>query len=327
MIDAVVAIKDAYPRLFVTISGFLLLAFISAATFWALPRESRREEMALSFLYIVLGAVAGALIGSLVSPGASSEKEVFKAVASLATAFVTGAVWGSFSDKIKKFAGETVWSKRVLHVRFLSTMISIFFSAFVLYAYRVYAEPLSQAEAREEIANMRESLESLEIQYGLAGRKMAIDEGDAIRKDAPLVCSAPEHRLFDFWLGAWRVEKPDGTLAGINRISPEYGGCVVHERYTTKKGYIGESLNSWDPARKVWRQTWVDSEGLLLTLEGGWNGNSMVLEGESPGTDGAMSKKRITWTPNADGSVRQLWETSDGKGGWTVAFDGRYTKQ
>ena len=143
---------------------------------------------------------------------------------------------------------------------------------------------------------------------------------------APAPCSAPEHRQFDFWLGEWRVQTPNGALAGINRITREYDGCVIHERYSTGKGYSGESLNVYDAARKIWHQTWVDSSGLLLTLEGSWNGKSMILEGLAPATDGALVKQRITWTPNADGSVRQLWGTADEKGAWTVAFDGRYTK-
>ncbi len=34
---------------------------------------------------------------------------------------------------------------------------------------------------------------------------------------------------------------------------------------------------------------------------------------------------RITWTPNKDKSVRQLWEiTKDDGTTWTVAFDGLY---
>src|SRR5215510_2846210 len=127
-------------------------------------------------------------------------------------------------------------------------------------------------------------------------------------------CGAPENRQFDFWIGDWQVHKPDGSFAGINRISNEYGGCVIHERYATGKGYSGESLNAYDATRKVWHQTWVDDSGLLLTLEGSWNGKSMVLEG---------GKQRITWTPNADGSVRQLWEAADEKGAWSVVFDGR----
>ena len=32
-------------------------------------------------------------------------------------------------------------------------------------------------------------------------------------------------------------------------------------------------------------------------------------------------------TPNADGSVRQHWESADSSGKWTTAFDGLYTKK
>ncbi len=143
----------------------------------------------------------------------------------------------------------------------------------------------------------------------------------------PAPCSSAEHRQFDFWIGDWQVRKPDGTFAGINRITREYGGCVVHEHYATGKGYSGESLNVYDAARKVWHQTWVDDSGLLLTLEGSWDGKSMILEGLAPAPNGTMAKQRITWTPNADGSVRQLWEAADAKGAWSVAFDGRYTRK
>jgi hypothetical protein len=131
-------------------------------------------------------------------------------------------------------------------------------------------------------------------------------------------CAGAEYRQFDFWVGDWRVMKPDGSFAGTNHITLEYGGCVVHEHYVTGRGYSGESLNMYDAARKVWHQTWVDDGGLLLLIEGHWDGKSMVLEGAG---------QRITWTPNADGSVRQLWESADDKGHWTVAFDGLYTRK
>jgi len=145
--------------------------------------------------------------------------------------------------------------------------------------------------------------------------------------EPPQPCTSPEHRQFDFWIGDWQVYRADGSLAGINRITREYGGCVIHERYATGRGYSGESLNTYDAARKVWHQTWVDDGGLLLTLEGRWNGRSMILEGLAPGSDGRMVKQRITWTPTGDASVRQLWETADEQGKWTVVFDGKYTKR
>ncbi len=140
-------------------------------------------------------------------------------------------------------------------------------------------------------------------------------------------CSAAEHRAFDFWLGDWNVHTPKGQLAGTNRIEKEYGGCVLHERYDTGRGYRGESLNMFDASRKLWHQTWVDSSGTLLLLEGGFRDGSMHLAGETLGANGKSTKHRITWTPSADGSVRQLWETTDAAGKWTVAFDGRYTRK
>jgi hypothetical protein len=140
-------------------------------------------------------------------------------------------------------------------------------------------------------------------------------------------CDTPAHRGFDFWLGEWEVRTPDGKLAGVNRIEREYGGCVLHERYTTGRGYSGESLNVYDAPRSMWHQTWVDSAGTLLLLEGGLQAGRMVLEGRTVAPDGRTTRHRITWTPNADASVRQFWESTDSEGRWTTAFDGLYTRR
>ena len=140
-------------------------------------------------------------------------------------------------------------------------------------------------------------------------------------------CEASEHRQFDFWLGEWNVHTPNGQLAGVNSITTEYGGCVLHERYMTSRGFSGESLNVYDPARKVWHQTWVDNSGTLLLIEGGMRGESMVLEGETTGADGQVTKHRITYTPNGKGGLRQHWESSGADGKWTTTFDGAYSRK
>ena len=144
---------------------------------------------------------------------------------------------------------------------------------------------------------------------------------------AATACDAPAHRAFDFWLGEWQVRTPDGKLAGVNRIEREYGGCVLHERYTTGRGYSGESLNIYDTSRKRWHQTWVDTSGTLLLLEGDLRDGRMVLEGQTTGADAQVTRHRITWTPNLDGTVRQFWESTDAKGEWSTAFDGLYTRK
>lgn len=140
-------------------------------------------------------------------------------------------------------------------------------------------------------------------------------------------CDTPEHRQFDFWLGQWEVRTPNDKVAGTNSIEREYDGCVIHERYVTGRGYKGESLNTYDAGRKVWHQTWVDNQGTLLLLEGSLQGASMVLQGEAVGEGGRIVKHRITWTPNANGSVRQHWESTNEQGRWETAFDGAYIRK
>jgi hypothetical protein len=143
----------------------------------------------------------------------------------------------------------------------------------------------------------------------------------------PRPCTAPVHRQFDFWLGAWDVIGADGKFAGTNRIELVDGGCALLESWSSGRGgYTGRSLNSVGGDGR-WRQTWVDSGGLRLELVGGLVDGRMVLEGETPASSpgGPPTKNRITWSPQAEGRVRQHWETSaDGGRTYGSAFDGMY---
>lgn len=143
-------------------------------------------------------------------------------------------------------------------------------------------------------------------------------------------CPDPVHRQFDFWLGHWDVFTPDGKKAGENRIEAIASGCALSELWTGGSGVTGNSLNIYDKTDKRWHQTWVDSTGGRLDLSGALEGRAMVLGSSGPDPDkpGVILTQRITWTPNADGSVRQHWETSnDGGKTWSTAFDGRYVKK
>ena len=142
----------------------------------------------------------------------------------------------------------------------------------------------------------------------------------------PNPCTAAEHRQFDFWVGEWTVLGPAGKVAGTNSITKIANGCALLEQYTAARGYNGKSLNAWDASRKKWHQTWVDSSGGVLYLDGEFRDGKMLMTGKTVSATGT-TLERITWTPNADGGVRQFWEqsTDDGKT-WGVAFDGKYVK-
>ena len=145
----------------------------------------------------------------------------------------------------------------------------------------------------------------------------------------PPPCAAPEHRQFDFWHGDWDVRDPSGKTVGRNRIVPLHGGCVLQENWASTNGVTGTSVNIYDGDTRRWHQTWVDSTGGLLQLDGGIVDGKMVLAGESvAGPPAKTTRHRIAWTPLPDGRVRQLWESSDDGGKtWTVAFDGLYSKR
>lgn len=153
---------------------------------------------------------------------------------------------------------------------------------------------------------------------------------DAAAQAPPAPCASENHRAFDFWVGSWEVRRPDGQAVGRNTIERKMGGCVLHEHYTTPRGYEGESLNMYDASRDVWHQTWTDNGGLLLRLEGGIRDGAMVMEGRTVDATGAETLQRITWSV-VDGDpdrVRQLWQSStDGGESWSTAFDGLYVRQ
>jgi len=146
--------------------------------------------------------------------------------------------------------------------------------------------------------------------------------------DTSRPCSAPAHHQFDFWIGEWEVRTPDGSLAGTNRITSIQGGCGLQENWEGTSGMTGTSLNSYDAARGRWHQTWVDSHGSILLLEGQFKDGKMTLGGAKRSPRGASVQDRITWETVTGGVVRQLWEqSSDGGKSWTVVFDGRYTRK
>lgn len=140
-------------------------------------------------------------------------------------------------------------------------------------------------------------------------------------------CDSPVHRQFDFWVGEWDVTAK-GKPAGTSVITRILGDCVIHEEWTGTGPSRGRSFNVYDRATKQWVQTWVDNSGLLLTLRGGIRDGAMVLEGTRTDPQGKSVRDRITWTPNADGTVRQHWQaSSDGGATWQDQFDGLYRRR
>ncbi len=150
---------------------------------------------------------------------------------------------------------------------------------------------------------------------------------DAFAQQSDNMCSSTTHRAFDFWLGQWNVTAK-GKFAGRNTIVKTQGGCLIREDWVSASpGYTGTSYNFYNSIAKQWQQLWIDNQGGFLELIGRSEGGKMVLESK-PTTqpDGSSFVNRITWTPNQDGSVRQLWERIGDNNKSRIIFDGHYEK-
>lgn len=145
---------------------------------------------------------------------------------------------------------------------------------------------------------------------------------------APPRCDSAIYRAFDFWVGEWDVYDPTGKLIGQNSITSEEAGCLIVERWTSARGNTGQSYNFYDPSRQQWRQVWI-SPSELTDYAGNLDANGeMVLEGDLQQAGGYAGRSRGTWTHNADGSVRQRFESYDtAKSAWTETFDGLYKRK
>lgn len=132
-------------------------------------------------------------------------------------------------------------------------------------------------------------------------------------------CADAEYHRLDFWVGRWDVY-PTGKdkLVAHSLIEPVYG-CGIRENWMPVGKAGGGSLSIYVPDEKHWEQFWIDSSGSRTFFTGGWNGKAMVITGKWGGP-----LVRMSYSKNADGSVRQFGEQStDGKT-WSPSFDFTY---
>lgn len=146
-----------------------------------------------------------------------------------------------------------------------------------------------------------------------------------VHAQAAAACGEGPHRQFDFWIGEWQATE-NGEPVGTSRVSLRHDGCVIAEEWEGVNGLTGSSLSVFDAPSGQWQQTWVDSNGTLLLLSGGMEGDSMILRGHVHGHDGRPDLlHHVTWTALADGAVQQIWQTSTDHGrSWVVQLDGLY---
>lgn len=138
-------------------------------------------------------------------------------------------------------------------------------------------------------------------------------------------CATSEHRAFDFWIGEWNAFLTDTEeFIGYARIDLEDRGCVLFEYWELANGSrTGRSLNIYDNVTGQWEQFWADSAGDRTHYVGDVFGDGIRMTAKGDVTPGRPEpfNNRITFTPNADGSVRQVGDISTDGGEWTQQYD------
>jgi hypothetical protein len=143
-------------------------------------------------------------------------------------------------------------------------------------------------------------------------------------------CCTAQHDQFDFWEGSWEVTDTSGAIVGYNTIRKEQNNCLLKESWTSaKSAFTGTSFNYYDSQSKTWNQLWIDNGGSQLKLKGGLKDGVMIMESE-PYLDskGKMQQHQISWTPDENGNVRQLWIVTNLEDNTRkVLFDGLYKRK
>ncbi|HET9911672.1 MAG TPA: DUF1579 family protein [Anaerolineales bacterium] len=130
---------------------------------------------------------------------------------------------------------------------------------------------------------------------------------------------------FDFWLGEWDVTwGEDGK--GTNRIARILDGKIIQENFNTSE-FQGISVSSYDPERRLWCQTWVDSNGTYLDFTGKFEDGKMILARDAI-VKGEACKQRMVWYDIQDNKLEWNWERSDDGGStWRVLWQIHYTRK
>jgi hypothetical protein len=141
-------------------------------------------------------------------------------------------------------------------------------------------------------------------------------------------CCSENYQSFNFWVGNWDVYDKNDNKVGSNTITKLYNGCVLREEWVATGPSRGTSYNFFDKSDNSWNQIWVDNSGFVLNLKGNLVGRAMVLK--SAIQEGKKGKyfHQISWIPNEDDTVTQLWETFDEQNNKTgELFHGIYKKK
>lgn len=130
-----------------------------------------------------------------------------------------------------------------------------------------------------------------------------------------------------FWVGAWDVYNRKGDMVGLNELTFQAGGAVVHESWISTKWGSGVSINYIDSVEKRIVQVWVSQNGDRLMMSAPLSEvttEGVRMEGMYHLADGGTRLHVTELTVLEGGFVRQHITEPRGDDVWTTVFDAIY---
>jgi beta-lactamase regulating signal transducer with metallopeptidase domain len=179
-----------------------------------------------------------------------------------------------------------------------------------------------------------EALAKLElaIKEGFQSYKILSEDVDwiALRDDPRFVSlldklhelNGDVYRQFDFFIGDWTVTDGSGKTLGYNLVTADAKGYLISEKWTGADGSTGSSINFYDPADNLWKQTWVNGAGNVLRLSGVFREGAMYFKGESIQKNGTKEQIRMTIAPIENQKVNQtVFKSTDNGQSWVQSYN------
>lgn len=139
----------------------------------------------------------------------------------------------------------------------------------------------------------------------------------------PMPKPGPEHeQLKQKFVGDWdvTVSFAGGESKATASYKMDLGGFWLTEDFRGDfqgQKFLGRATTGYDPLKKKYVSTWVDSMSpSLLVLEGGFDkdGKTFTETGEGPGADGKLAKlKNVYEFPDKDTIIFTMYGAKDGK--------------
>jgi ketosteroid isomerase-like protein len=139
----------------------------------------------------------------------------------------------------------------------------------------------------------------------------------------PSPCPAPEFRQLDFWAGDWDVFDIANPATQVARVKVDHilDSCVLREDYQDNEGHKGQSFSISDATLEAGHQSWLTNHGQILLLNGGLDGNQIVLNATEHTLEGGIQLIGGAGKP-VEGGVRETAVTSFDEGKtWKPWFD------